>query len=125
MLQGLAIPISWLYRNDALTPVGAVIVGVLAAGIRLFFRARGGFRNVVTDLPGVTPKNIRPIMFGLIGIALAAAPWIGKAFVADVLGTVGLYILLGLGLNIVVGYAGLLDLGYVAFYRGGRLCGRA
>ena len=55
-------------------------------------------------------------MFGLIGIALAAAPWIGKAFVADVLGTVGLYILLGLGLNIVVGYAGLLDLGYVAFY---------
>ena len=29
---------------------------------------------------------------------------------------VGFYILLGLGLNIVVGYAGLLDLGYVAFY---------
>ncbi len=28
----------------------------------------------------------------------------------------GLYILLGLGLNIVVGYAGLLDLGYVAFF---------
>jgi branched-chain amino acid transport system permease protein len=29
---------------------------------------------------------------------------------------VGLYVLLALGLNIVVGYAGLLDLGYVAFY---------
>jgi branched-chain amino acid transport system permease protein len=29
---------------------------------------------------------------------------------------VGLYVLLGLGLNIVVGYAGLLDLGYVAFF---------
>ena len=27
-----------------------------------------------------------------------------------------LYMLLALGLNIVVGYAGLLDLGYVAFY---------
>ncbi|MES3009059.1 MAG: ABC transporter ATP-binding protein, partial [Pseudomonadota bacterium] len=27
-----------------------------------------------------------------------------------------LYVLLALGLNIVVGYAGLLDLGYVAFY---------
>jgi branched-chain amino acid transport system permease protein len=49
-------------------------------------------------------------------IAVLAAPWIGKQFVADVLGTVGLYILLGLGLNIVVGYAGLLDLGYVAFF---------
>src|SRR3954466_15173926 len=29
---------------------------------------------------------------------------------------VGVYILLALGLNIVVGQAGLLDLGYVAFY---------
>ena len=36
--------------------------------------------------------------------------------IADILGTVGLYVLLGLGLNIVVGYAGLLDLGYVAFF---------
>ena len=32
------------------------------------------------------------------------------------LGIVGLYVLLALGLNIVVGYAGLLDLGYVAFF---------
>ena len=29
---------------------------------------------------------------------------------------VGLFILMGLGLNIVVGFAGLLDLGYVAFF---------
>jgi branched-chain amino acid transport system permease protein len=35
---------------------------------------------------------------------------------SQVLVLVGLYVLLGLGLNIVVGYAGLLDLGYVAFY---------
>jgi branched-chain amino acid transport system permease protein len=32
------------------------------------------------------------------------------------MGTVGIYVLLGLGLNIVVGFAGLLDLGYVAFF---------
>ena len=32
------------------------------------------------------------------------------------LGTVGIYVILGLGLNIVVGLAGLLDLGYVAFF---------
>jgi len=30
--------------------------------------------------------------------------------------SVGVYVLLALGLNIVVGYAGLLDLGYVAFF---------
>jgi branched-chain amino acid transport system permease protein len=38
------------------------------------------------------------------------------SFLSDVLSTVGIYILMGLGLNIVVGYAGLLDLGYVAFF---------
>ena len=38
------------------------------------------------------------------------------SFLAEVLGTVALYVLMGLGLNIVVGYAGLLDLGYVAFF---------
>jgi branched-chain amino acid transport system permease protein len=32
------------------------------------------------------------------------------------IGTVGIYVLMGLGLNIVVGLAGLLDLGYVAFF---------
>ena len=32
------------------------------------------------------------------------------------LGTVGIYVMLGLGLNVVVGLAGLLDLGYVAFF---------
>lgn len=38
------------------------------------------------------------------------------AFWVRVIGYTGLYIILGLGLNIVVGFAGLLDLGYVAFY---------
>ena len=36
-----------------------------------------------------------------------------------------LYVLLALGLNIVVGYAGLLDLGYIAFFADRRLPVRA
>ncbi|NJN54445.1 MAG: ABC transporter ATP-binding protein [Anaerolineae bacterium] len=40
-------------------------------------------------------------------------PWIVGTFLSDVLDNVGLYILMGLGLNIAVGLAGLLDLGYV------------
>ena len=39
----------------------------------------------------------------------------GDAWVR-ILDTALLYMLLALGLNIVVGYAGLLDLGYIAFY---------
>ena len=37
-------------------------------------------------------------------------------YVIDVATTVLIYVMLGWGLNIVVGLAGLLDLGYVAFY---------
>ena len=41
---------------------------------------------------------------------------LGDIYIAEVLNQVGLYVLMGLGLNIVVGFAGLLDLGYVAFF---------
>ena len=47
---------------------------------------------------------------------LYTLPVIAGSFLSQVLVLVGLYVLLGLGLNIVVGFAGLLDLGYVAFY---------
>jgi len=59
-----------------------------------------------------------------IGTALVAAPLIALPFALAYAGTAWvrianfaiLYILLALGLNIVVGFAGLLDLGYIAFY---------
>jgi branched-chain amino acid transport system permease protein len=40
-----------------------------------------------------------------------------------ILDTCLIYVMLGLGLNIVVGYAGLLDLGYIAFYAVGAYAG--
>jgi branched-chain amino acid transport system permease protein len=54
-----------------------------------------------------------------VAVALAALPFVvgtqGNAWVR-ILDFALLYVMLALGLNIVVGYAGLLDLGYVAFY---------
>ncbi len=64
-------------------------------------------------------KNNKTLHWILGGIGLLALPLIlqyfGNAWVriADL---ALLYVMLALGLNIVVGYAGLLDLGYVAFY---------
>src|SRR5947209_5118047 len=59
-----------------------------------------------------------------IGIALIAAALVALPFVLATVGTAWvritnlaiLFVLLSLGLNIVVGFAGLLDLGYIAFY---------
>jgi branched-chain amino acid transport system permease protein len=57
--------------------------------------------------------------FIILGIALAAFPFIASNFGNSwvrIIDLALLYIMLALGLNIVVGFAGLLDLGYIAFY---------
>jgi branched-chain amino acid transport system permease protein len=46
---------------------------------------------------------------------LCLPPLVGNYW-TQILGDIGIYVILGLGLNVVVGFAGLLDLGYVAFY---------
>src|SRR5213592_3436698 len=55
----------------------------------------------------------------VVAMALTALPFalagIGTAWVR-ITNTAILYVFLALGLNIVVGFAGLLDLGYIAFY---------
>ncbi|MCZ7565984.1 MAG: ABC transporter ATP-binding protein [Burkholderiales bacterium] len=57
--------------------------------------------------------------FALVGAALAALPFVvglgGQTWVR-IANLALLYVMLALGLNIVVGFAGLLDLGYIAFY---------
>ena len=51
----------------------------------------------------------------IIGFIAVLPPFIG-GYWTHVLAYVGIYVMLGIGLNVVVGFAGLLDLGYVAFY---------
>jgi branched-chain amino acid transport system permease protein len=63
-------------------------------------------------------KN-KMIVFLLCALALIALPLFAQQFGAGwvrIMALALLYVLLALGLNVVVGYAGLLDLGYVAFY---------
>jgi branched-chain amino acid transport system permease protein len=62
----------------------------------------------------------------LVAVALAVAPFaieasVGRTWVR-ILDFALLYAMLALGLNIVVGFAGLLDLGYIAFYAVGTYC---
>jgi branched-chain amino acid transport system permease protein len=80
----------------------------------------------MTDMANASAAPARPLM--PVSTRIAALAVLAAALVAVIVlptqsGTyvriadsVLIYIILGLGLNIVVGYAGLLDLGYVAFY---------
>jgi branched-chain amino acid transport system permease protein len=61
------------------------------------------------------PSTQRGIILGLIVIALVW-PFFGSRAAVDIATLVLIYVMLGIGLNIVVGLAGLLDLGYVGFY---------
>jgi branched-chain amino acid transport system permease protein len=61
------------------------------------------------------PSTQRWIILGLILVALVW-PFFGSRGAVDIATLILIYVMLGLGLNIVVGLAGLLDLGYVGFY---------
>ncbi|BBB65812.1 branched-chain amino acid ABC transporter permease [Undibacterium sp. YM2] len=57
--------------------------------------------------------------FAVLAVILVAFPFVASNFGNSwvrIIDLVLLYIMLALGLNIVVGFAGLLDLGYIAFY---------
>ena len=55
-------------------------------------------------------------LFITLTCAAVIFPFIFSTYQTTIMTTVLMYVVLGLGLNIVVGLAGLLDLGYVAFY---------
>ncbi|WP_339405721.1 high-affinity branched-chain amino acid ABC transporter permease LivM [Pseudomonas helleri] len=61
------------------------------------------------------PSTQRWIILGLVIVALVW-PFYGSRGAVDIATLILIYVMLGLGLNIVVGLAGLLDLGYVGFY---------
>lgn len=122
MLDQLSIDRNWLYiRQGGLTVLGAAVVAAVAAALSIVKSRwgaliRGGLRGQETQDWEGRPGALRVALMILGLLALLSLPYLVGSVVSEVLGTVMIFALLGLGLNIVVGYAGLLDLGYVAFF---------
>jgi branched-chain amino acid transport system permease protein len=106
-----------LYTWTGMTLRGAIIIFVLvAAGIVLWRMSR---EKILSDFHLLTPVTQYRIRWGFIAAAIVLAtlfPIYAGNFIGQVLLTVGLFTLMGMGLNLEVGIAGLLDLGFVAFY---------
>lgn len=69
--------------------------------------------------PGSPPEVLRTAVLTTFFCTLAVYPALDRAFHLQSLGSMNpilIYTILALGLNIVVGFAGLLDLGYAAFF---------
>jgi branched-chain amino acid transport system permease protein len=73
-------------------------------------QVRVGISASWQSIPGI-------IKYVPIALAAAALPeLLHNLYLRDICTYIGLYIMLGMGMNIVIGYAGLMDLGYIAFY---------
>jgi branched-chain amino acid transport system permease protein len=122
LLFELGLDTRWLYSPVllGLTVPGALVVFAISAGLTALWSARGPtVRQRVQQLPPERRRLLNGTSLLLLAVVLALLPQLIGSTLSQVLGQVGIYLLMGLGLNIVVGYAGLLDLGYVAFFATG------
>jgi len=107
-----------IYRRTSLRLLPAVVILVLGF-VGSYFRAQRKEAASQRQQPASTSQRsltYRIIVFVIMGIVLLALPWIVGRALSDILVTVGIYVMMGLGLNIAIGLAGLLDLGYVTNY---------
>ena len=97
-----------------------VFVGRLALRLLPQLRLAVSARRVVTPVPG---QSSAPCRSGSRSAPRSSGRFCRsrRAIRSDLGTTVLIYVMLGWGLNVVVGLAGLLDLGYVAVLRGRRL----
>jgi branched-chain amino acid transport system permease protein len=105
---------SVVFSQSGLTVIGALLVFAITAGLSYYLSGRK--KVAAVGKPTKIQKRNRIILIFILVAVLMVLPYVLGIFYSEILDTTGLFIMMGLGLNIVVGFAGLLDLGYVAFY---------
>lgn len=117
----IARTVTWRWMNALYMAIGTFIIYTL---VQFFIKRRGRSKpSTVQKEAGSSvihrlldnPRR-RAMLFVALAVAAIAFPQLLSAYQTNVMTTALMYVVLGLGLNIVVGLAGLLDLGFVAFY---------
>ncbi len=108
--------VTWMFGQGGLDIPGAAFLLVLIGGLAYWRYVDPRDRAAARLRQAQQPPWRRWVLLALAVAIMFLLPEILGLFLSDVLDTVGIFILMGLGLNIVVGFAGLLDLGYVAFF---------
>ncbi len=102
--------------NYAIVAWGCLAVFLFQMFVRpLLARNKAVSNFKLPEWPTLSQKKINLILLVVVIIA-AILPFFDNRVSLDIATLVLIYIMLGLGLNIVVGFAGLLDLGFVGFY---------
>ena len=104
-------------KRGGLTIVGLLIVAAVAAAYSWWGHAPAkDAKQRFQAMEGPERSRGNLIAFSIVAVLLLVLPMLVGGIVNELLANVGLFVLLALGLNIVVGLAGILDLGYVAFF---------
>ncbi len=104
-----------LFGSTGLQPVPFVVLFVLLTAVFLWWQQGGQerYHSVRQNLTPKQQKNSRRVSISLLVIFLLILPSLLGVYLSEIVNEVGRFILMGLGLNIAIGLAGLLDLGYV------------
>jgi branched-chain amino acid transport system permease protein len=107
-----------LFGTKGITLMTAIAVFVISLLAAILWTTRGhaAYQKRRANMTPERADRSRRITTIALLVFLLILPQILGVFLTNVLDQVGIFILMALGLNIVVGFAGLLDLGYVAFF---------
>lgn len=112
----------WRWENMFLIGVGSFVLSFVwrymmarkesgKASAMQGITAKGGFLSRIR-----TDSHLRHVAQGVLLVSFFVLPWIVSTYQTNIMISALLYVMLGLGLNIVVGLSGQLVLGYIAFY---------
>ncbi|MED5220012.1 MAG: branched-chain amino acid ABC transporter permease [Actinomycetota bacterium] len=104
-------------KKGGLTLTSTIVIGAVIGVLSLVADGRmKAATERYRNLEGVERQKTSIVLFVVVAVLCIVLPMFLGKIVNELLANVGLFLLLALGLNIVVGLAGLLDLGYVAFF---------
>ena len=106
-----------IFRRDTLRQNAALTLFVISTVVGFLWALFGQqARDRLDRLEPSQRRASNALIWLLLGALLLMLPWLIGRTLSDVAVTIGIFVLMGLGLNIAIGLAGLLDLGYVTNY---------
>ena len=106
-----------IFRRDTLRQNAALALFIISTAAGFLWavygtQARASFGNI----DAAKRRSLNMIGLIIFVAFMLLLPWLIGRTLSDVAVTIGIFVLMGLGLNIAIGLAGLLDLGYVTNY---------
>jgi branched-chain amino acid transport system permease protein len=107
----------FVFRAEALRPAVALVLFIAIIALSAFWQQRGERvkERFATRTAG-RESSVRWVSIAFLIVIMLILPFLLGTYLSEVVNNVLIFALMGFGLNIVVGFAGLLDLGYVAFF---------